>query len=90
MCLGIPGRIVDFVDDEGHIANVEVSGVRRKVNVDLVRPDGLEVGDWVLLHVGFAISKIDEEEAHRTLAFLEGLGEEYDQELEDLASSDIH
>jgi len=89
MCLGIPARVVRFEDDDHHIATVEVSGVRRKVNVDLVTPDGLEVGDWVLLHVGFAISKIDEEEARSTLDFLERLEEEYEQELDDLASSRI-
>lgn len=89
MCLGIPAQVVRFEDDERHIATVEVSGVRRKVNVDLVTPDGLDVGDWVLLHVGFAISKIDEEEARSTLDFLEKLEEEYEQELDDLKSSRI-
>jgi hydrogenase expression/formation protein HypC len=89
MCLGIPGQVIEFVDPTNHIAKVEVSGVRRNVNVGLVLPDGLAVGDWVLIHVGFALSKIDEEEAQRTLRFLRELGEAYDQELADLATSQI-
>ncbi len=89
MCLGIPGRVEEFVTDDRHIARVDVSGVRRKVNVALLLPDGLEVDDWVLIHVGFALSKIDEEEAAETWAFLESLGGELDQELEDFTGSDI-
>ncbi len=89
MCLGIPGRVVEFVDETKHLAKVDVSGVRRTVNVGLVLPDGLEPGDWVLIHVGFAISRIDEAEAHRTLEFLESLGSEFEDELADLRRSDI-
>lgn len=89
MCLGIPGKIVSFADESRHLAKVEVSGVRRIINVGLVLPDGIEVGDWVLVHVGFALSKIDEEEARRTLAFLAQLGGELDAELEGLKGSDI-
>ena len=89
MCLGIPGKVIEFVEPTHHIAKVDVSGVRRNVNVGLVLPDGLEVGDWVLIHVGFALSKIDEEEANRTFQFLQQLGDAYDQELEQLASSRI-
>lgn len=63
--------------------------MRRVVNVGLVEPDGLEPGDWVLIHVGFAISRIDEEEAVRTTEFLKQLGDPYEQELEDLARSRI-
>jgi hydrogenase expression/formation protein HypC len=63
--------------------------VRRNVNVGLVLPDGLEIGDWVLIHVGFALSKIDEEEANRTYQFLRQLGEAYEQEMEQLATSRI-
>ena len=65
MCLGIPGQIVEIVDDEHHIAKAEVSGVRRNVNVGLLAEgaDAVRCGDWVLIHVGFAMSKIDEEEA---------------------------
>ena len=91
MCLGIPGRIVEFVDREHHIAKAEVSGVRRNVNVGLLASgaDAVDVGDWVLIHVGFAMSKIDEEEARQTREFLERLGEPYEQELEELKASSI-
>jgi hydrogenase expression/formation protein HypC len=91
MCLGIPGQIVEFVDPEHHIAKVDVSGVRRNVNVGLLagEPDAVELGDWVLIHVGFALSKIDEEEARATREFLEQLGEAYEQELAELKTSRI-
>ncbi|MBA3735235.1 MAG: HypC/HybG/HupF family hydrogenase formation chaperone [Actinobacteria bacterium] len=91
MCLGIPGQIVDVVDHEHHIAKVDVSGVRRNVNVALLAtgPDAVEVGDWVLIHVGFAMSKIDEEEALATREFLERLGNPYEQELDELRASSI-
>jgi hydrogenase expression/formation protein HypC len=89
MCLGIPARIVEFVGEGRMLARAEVSGVRRVVNVGLVEPDGLEPGDWVLLHVGFAISRIDEEEARRTTEFLKQLGDPYEQELEELGRSRI-
>ena len=89
MCLGIPGRIVEFVDPTRHLARAEVSGVRRTINVGLVLPDGLEPGDWVLIHVGFALSKIDEAEAVRTTEYLKGLGELYVQELDEISRSRI-
>lgn len=91
MCLGIPGQLVEYVDRENHIAKVEVSGVRRNVNVALLAegPDAVDVGDWVLIHVGFAMSKVDEQEAHATREFLEGLGAEYEQEIEELKTSAI-
>jgi hydrogenase expression/formation protein HypC len=91
MCLGIPGQSVERVDDEHHIAKAEVSGVRRNVNVGLLieGADAVKVGDWVLIHVGFAMSKIDEEEARQTLQFLEVLGEPYEQELSELKASGI-
>ena len=89
MCLGIPGRIVEFVDAERQLAKVEVSGVRRTINVALVAPDGLEIGDWLLIHVGFAVSKIDEIEAARTLELLTLLGDAYEQELSQMRESRI-
>lgn len=89
MCLGIPGQIVEFVDEENHIAKVDVSGVRRNISVALVRPDGIAAGDWVLIHVGFAMSKIDESEAHETLQMLRALGEAYEEEMESFSESDI-
>lgn len=91
MCLGIPGQIVEMVDAEHHIAKAEVSGVRRNVNVGLLTEgeDAVRVGDWVLIHVGFAMSKIDEEEARQTREFLEMIGEPYEQELSELKTSGI-
>lgn len=92
MCLGIPAKVVEFVDGtERQIAEVDVEGVRRKVNVGLVLEDGLETGDWILLHVGFAISKIDEEEARETYAFLAQFdeGEAFEEEVEDFRESRI-
>jgi len=80
---------VDFVDEGRQLAKVDVSGVRRTVHVGLLLPEGLDAGDWVLIHVGFAISKIDEAEAQRTIAFLESLGTEYEQELDQLSASKI-
>ena len=89
MCLGIPGQIISFVDQNNHIAKVDVSGVRRNINVGLIAPEGIDIGDWVLIHVGFALSKIDEQEANRTFQFLRQLGEQYDEELEELMKSGI-
>jgi hydrogenase expression/formation protein HypC len=87
MCLAIPGRVVELVDDEARLAKVDVSGVVRNVNVGLL--DGVTVDDWVLIHVGFALSKVDEDEAHATLALLQQMGEAYEQELRDLEGSVI-
>jgi hydrogenase expression/formation protein HypC len=89
MCLGIPGRVVEFVDEGRQLARVDVASVRRTVHVGLLLAEGLEAGDWVLIHVGFAISKIDEAEAQRTMTFLRQLGQEYEQEMDALSSSTI-
>lgn len=91
MCLAIPGQIVEFVDEPHHIAKAEVSGVRRNVNVALLAegPDAVGIGDWVLIHVGFAMSKIDEDEARATREFLLELGAPYEQELADLEASGV-
>jgi len=80
MCLAIPGKVVEIIDAENFIAKVEVGGVRRGVNIGML--DDVEIGDWVLVHVGFAMSKIDEKEAEETLKTLRELGtyqEEFDQ-----------
>ncbi len=82
MCLGIPGRIIEIVDEEYDIAKVEVSGVKRNISIALVRPEGIVAGDWVLVHVGFAMSKIDETEAQETLKALALLGDPFKDELE--------
>lgn len=91
MCLGIPGQIVEYVDREHGIAKADVNGVRRNVNVALLQSEDTEpqVGDWVLVHVGFAMSLIDEQEAKDTYEFLTSLGSVYEEELSDLAASDI-
>ena len=91
MCLGIPGQIVELVVETNLIAKAEVSGVRRNVNIGLLAegPDAVDVGDWVLIHVGFAMSKIDEEEAKATREFLISLGEPFETELEELEGSTI-
>lgn len=89
MCLGIPGQIIEIVDDANSIAKVVVSGVKRNVSVALVRPEGIGPGDWVLIHVGFAMSKIDEHEAQETIKALNQLGQAYADELEMLHASQI-
>jgi hydrogenase expression/formation protein HypC len=87
VCLGIPAQIVEHVDIEAGLAKAEISGVRRTVSVALC-PEA-EVGDWVLVHVGFALSRIDEEEARQTLELLEQMGEAYEQELRELRASAV-
>ena len=91
MCLAIPGRIVEMVDDAHRLALVDVAGVRRNINVGLLDGEdgGVGTGDWVLIHVGFAISQVDEEEARATRDMLERMGADYEQELEDLRASVI-
>jgi hydrogenase expression/formation protein HypC len=91
MCLAIPGQIMEVVDDEHHLAKVDVAGVRRNVNIGLLDGDGEGVGpgDWVLIHVGFAISQVDEQEARATRDLLERMGEDYERELEELKASVI-
>ena len=85
MCLAIPGKVIEFVDEANRLAVVDVVGVQRTVNVGLL--DGVEPDDWVLIHVGFALSKVDQDEAQATLKLLEGMGAEYEQELEELKGS---
>ena len=89
MCLGVPGQIVEFLDPTHHLAKAEVSGVRRAINVGLLVPDGLEIGDWVLIHVGFGLAKIDEDEARRTTEFLMQLGSDFADEIKMLEASQI-
>jgi len=92
VCLAIPGQILEVVDPANQIAKVDVAGVRRNVNVGLLSTeagDGPGPGDWVLIHVGFAISQVDEEEATATRRLLEQMGAEYEQELQELQESVI-
>jgi hydrogenase expression/formation protein HypC len=91
MCLAIPGQLVEVVDEDNRLATVEIAGVRRTVNIGLLDVDGTSAGagDWVLIHVGFALSKIDQAEAQATLRLLEQMGAEYEQELDELKASVI-
>jgi hydrogenase expression/formation protein HypC len=91
MCLAIPGRIVEIVDEELQLAKAEVSGVRRNINIGLINDDEqtVKLGDWVLIHVGFAMAKIDEAEAQSTLRALAEIGAAYEQELAELSGSRI-
>jgi hydrogenase expression/formation protein HypC len=91
VCLAIPGLVIEIVDPLNRIAKVDVAGVRRNVNVGLLDEDdgGAAPGDWVLIHVGFAISRVDEDEAHATLRLLQHMGAEYQQELVELRGSRI-
>jgi hydrogenase expression/formation protein HypC len=91
MCLAIPGRVMEIVDEPNRLARVDVAGVQRTVNVGLLDAGGTGVGpgDWVLIHVGFALSKVDEEEAAATLSLLQGMGRDYEAELEELKASVI-
>ena len=90
MCLAIPGRIIEVVDESNRLAQVDVAGVRRNVNIGLFDgDDAVGPGDWVLIHVGFAISKIDEDGSRATRELLEGMGAEYEQELAELRASVI-
>jgi hydrogenase expression/formation protein HypC len=75
VCLAIPGRIVDIVTEDRTLALVDVLGVRRKVDLGLLTEDPPITGDWVLIHVGFAMSKIAEAEARDQLRMLADLGE---------------
>jgi hydrogenase expression/formation protein HypC len=76
MCLAIPGRIVEFSSEQPLLAKVDVAGVKRAVNIGLLADEPLEAGDWVLIHVGFAMSKIGEQEARDQLTMIAALGEE--------------
>jgi hydrogenase expression/formation protein HypC len=85
MCLGIPAQVVEIVDPESKLVKAEIGGVRRLVSTALV--DEPALGDWVLVHVGFALSRIDEEEARETLDLLEQMGAAYERELAEIRES---
>ena len=89
MCLGIPGRIVEISDPENYLAKVDVSGVQRTISVKLLERDMPQPNEWVLVHVGFAMAKIDEAEAQLTLAAVKQLGDAYNTEIEAFDSSSI-
>jgi hydrogenase expression/formation protein HypC len=89
MCLGIPGRIVEITDAENYLAKVDVSGVQRTISVRLLEKDMPKPDEWVLVHVGFAMAKIDEAEAQLTLTAVKQLGDAYTTEVEAFDSSSI-
>jgi hydrogenase expression/formation protein HypC len=89
MCLGIPGQIVEIVDAENCLAKVDVSGVQRIISVRLLAEENLLPQEWVLVHVGFAMAKIDETEALLTLAAVQKMGAAYRDELDAFDKSSI-
>lgn len=89
MCLGIPGQVVEIIDADQHLAKVDVNGIRRTISVRLLAQDDLRPYDWVLVHVGFAMAKIDQDEADRTLEAVQRMGQSYADELSAFTSSSI-
>jgi hydrogenase expression/formation protein HypC len=80
MCLAIPGQIEKLLPGSD-LATADVSGVKRNINIGLVEHEGIATGDWVLIHVGFAISKVDEKEARASLELLQGMGDAFKDEI---------
>lgn len=90
MCLAIPGQVVEFLPgNNDQLALVDVVGVKRKINIGLLEDTPLQIGDYVLIHVGFAMSKVDEKEAAEALSMLEMMGETFTEELQAVAESSI-
>jgi hydrogenase expression/formation protein HypC len=90
VCLAIPGQLVEFLPgNNDQLALVDVVGAKRKINIGLMEDVALEIGDYVLVHVGFAMSKVDEKEAAETLAMLELMGQAFTDELQAVAESRI-
>ena len=82
MCLGIPGRVVEIVDGfEGQLALVDVVGKERRVNIGMLEDEGIAPGDWILIHMGFAMERIDEAAANAALAGLQMMGSGEPEEL---------
>jgi hydrogenase expression/formation protein HypC len=89
MCLGIPGQVVELADTAAQLAKVDVNGIRRTISVLLLADTGLCVGDWVLVHVGFAMAKIDEREAMLTLDAVRRMGKAYRDEITAFRSTEV-
>jgi hydrogenase expression/formation protein HypC len=89
MCLGIPGEVIEILAEHPDLAKVDVSGVKRAINIGLLADENIKPGDWVLIHVGFALSKIDEDEAKAAMDFLTGIGQAYEDEITALRQSQI-
>src|SRR4030095_7005396 len=81
MCLGIAGQIIEILQEPRDLARVNVFEIERVVNIGLVENEGLNPGDWVLIHVGFAIATLDEGEAKASMAFLQGMGDAFTNEI---------
>ena len=88
MCLGVPAEIVAFDETVSGRAKVSLSGVERMISTDLLADEGLKVGDWVLVHVGFAMSQIDADEAATTLEQIKKLGQ-FEDELEQFKTTSV-
>jgi hydrogenase expression/formation protein HypC len=90
VCLAIPGQVVELLPGNAdQLALVDVVGVKRKVNIGLLEDTPLRPGDYVLIHVGFAMSKVDEQEAAEALSMLEMMGKAFTDELDAVAESSI-
>jgi hydrogenase expression/formation protein HypC len=89
MCLGIPGQVVTITDAAGNLAKVDVNGVQRTISIRLLEGQPLEPGDWVLVHVGFAMARIDQHEADLTLAAVKQMGQSYYDEVDAFNSTAI-
>jgi hydrogenase expression/formation protein HypC len=90
MCLAIPGQVVELLaGNADQLALIDVVGVKRRINIGLLEHEILAPGDWVLIHVGFAMSKVDEREAAEALSMLEMMGQAFDDELRAVAESDL-
>jgi hydrogenase expression/formation protein HypC len=83
MCLGIPAQLVEIVDPEARTAKAEIGGVHRIISCALLEGEA-RPGEWVLVHVGFALDRIDEEQARQTLRLLSEMGEAYERQLEEI------
>jgi hydrogenase expression/formation protein HypC len=90
MCLAIPGQVVELLEgNDDQLALIDVVGVKRKINIGLLERGTLAPGDWILIHVGFAMSKVDEREAAEALSMLEMMGQAFSDELQAVAESDL-
>ena len=93
MCLGIPGKIIEIIDAKQMLAKVDIAGIRRPVNIECIMTTEYTakdcIGDWVLVHVGFAMSRIDKDEAQKTLDLLSELSE-MQEEMDTIHASQQH
>jgi hydrogenase expression/formation protein HypC len=81
MCLGIAGPVIEILSQSKDLARINVFGAERMINIGLLEKDGLAPGEWVLIHVGFAIAKMEEAEAKASMEFLERMGKAFTDEI---------